>query len=107
MDAIPTQLKAGYDSLVADAKEKISNKLARQQMRFHSNGMYETIIVDGPVYAGLWSLDSDNLRITFSGGTVIEQKIASLSEDELVLQVESDPNSSEYFHYFHLTLLER
>jgi len=104
--AIPSQLKADFDSLTQEVKDQIINEMVGQEFVFESNGVYQTN-TGSESYSGSWELQGGAVQITFDQGGVFTQSIISSDETTLVLGIVTDPNSQAFFHELHLQLADQ
>lgn len=104
--SIPAHVRANYDNLTSEVKERINNQFTRQQYSYGADGTYQEVGSDGSTYSGIWTVTGPILQVEYSDGEVVESQVDHLSQDVLVLRLE-DISSPALFHYLHLTLIER
>ncbi len=97
----PDQLSR-FNALSADDQSATIAQLENQEFIFNSNAGF-TALYNGNSQNGTWTLNGDDLAITFSSGTTVTHKILTVSATVIDLKIVHDPTSQALFHKLSLT----
>ncbi len=106
IDGIYGSFKSNYDSLSQEIKELISNELSTREIMFGADSSYQ-LTTDYGTIEGTWSLEGDYIKIIDEQGGELSHRVVSSSNDHLVIEIISNPNSEALFHKLYLNLIER